>query len=259
MKKLTNCTLAILCLFLFSCKKETSSNQAVSASDNASISEAVQIKWQGAFLSYNNKPPSFFVPDKLFIKNGYARIYKESVKLNEQNFYSTRFKLVLPASLNIKGDSINFEAGVKNPLNSAFYDAVHGRDITLYIKGETNEASITNVATSDIDPSAPERAAIKLGQTVKKNVTELQHNFEDYGTFILQTFNRGVVAYRNDAYLSGLAYEKEPLIGRLKEIGITFKGSGYVDYIKVYNSVNGELLLSEDFNTEGQSNVIIAE
>ena len=256
MKKFTNCTLAILCLFLFSCKKETSFNNAVSAGDNASASEAAQIKWKGAFLS-NGKTPLSSIPDKLFIKNGYARIYKESVKLNEQNFYSTKFRLVLPDDLNIKGDSINFEAGIKNPLNSSYFDAFHGRDVTLYIKGETNEASITNVATSDINPDGGERAGIKLGQSFKNPLPQLQYNFEDYGTLILQTFNGGVVAYRNDTYLSGLAYEEEPLVGRLKEIGIIFKGSGYIDYIKVYNSVNGELLLSEDFNTDRKSNVII--
>ena len=257
MKKLTNCTLAILCLFLFSCKKETSFNNAVSAGDNASATEAEQIKWKGAFVSDNGNLPLSFIPDKLFIKNGYARLYKESIKLNEQNFYSTKFRLVLPADLNIKGDSINFEAGLKNPLNSSYFDAFHGRDITLYIKGETNEASITNVATDDINPDGGERAGIRLGQIFKNPLPQLQHNFEDYDTLILQTFNRGVVAYRNDTYLSGLAYEDEPVVGRLNEIGIIFKGSGFVDYIKIYNSVNGELLLSEDFNTDRKSNVII--
>jgi len=53
-----------------------------------------------------------------------------------------------------------------------------------------------------------------------------------------------------------LGYGNEPLIGRLKEIGIVFKGSGFIDYVKTYNSVNGKLLMSEDFNTEGQSTVV---
>jgi hypothetical protein len=259
MKKLTNYILAIVFLFLCSCKKETSFNQAVSTGENALASEATPIKWQGAFLSYNGKPASSFVPDKLFIKNGYARIYKDSVNLNKENYYSTRFRLVLPAFIKIKGDSINFEAGLKNPLNSSYYNAFYGRDITLYIKGETNEASITNVATGDIDPEGAERAGIKFGQSFKNSLPQLQHNFEDYDTLILQTFNRGVVAYRNDTYLSGLGYEEEPVIGRLKEIGIVFKGSGYIDYIKVYNSANGKLLFSEDFNTDRQSNIMIAE
>ena len=105
-------------------------------------------------------------------------------------------------------------------------------------------------------PGAQERAVLQLGQTIKNNVAALQYNFEDYGTLILQTFNRGVVAYRNDAYLAGLSYGKEPLIGRLKEIGIVFKGSGFIDYVKIYNSVNGKLLMSEDFNTAGESTVV---
>lgn len=118
------------------------------------------------------------------------------------------------------------------------------------------KASITNVATSDVEPGAPARAAIRLGQTIKNNIAALQHNVEDYDTLILQTFNRGLVAYRNDAYLGGLAYGNEALIGGLKEIGIVFKGSGFIDYVKIYNSVNGKLLMSEDFNTDGESTVV---
>ena len=66
-----------------------------------------------------------------------------------------------------------------------------------------------------------------------------------------------MVAYRNDAYVGGLSYADEPLIGKLKEIGVVFKGSGFIDYINVYNSVNNKLLMSEDFNTDGKSTIII--
>jgi len=240
-----------------SCKKDTASYQLNSQSVDASLSAALQIRWQGAFISYNNLPPSFFIPDKLFINNGYARIYKDSVKISKHNYYSTRFRLVLPDSVKIKGDSINFEAGLKNAFNSSFYDAYYGRDITLYIKGTSNEALINNVATSEINPDVVKRAGLKIGHTIRNNLPQLQHNFEDYDTLILQTFNRGVKAYRNNEFLAGLGYDKEPVVGRLKEIGVIFKGSGYIDYIKIYNSVNGKLLLSEDFNTDGQSTVIL--
>jgi len=256
MKNLTTCFLVITTMLLFSCKKETANTQLRSL-NNEVLSVEQKIKWNGAFISYDGLQGSSFIPDKLFIRHGYARINRGSVKINQHNYYSTKFWLILPASVNIKADSINFEAGVKNPFNSSFYSPYYGRDITLYIKGESNEASITNVATDDVNPVAKERAGIKLGNTFKNYLPQLQYNFENYGTLILQTFNRGVVAYRNNEYLSGLAYEKEPLVGRLKEIGIVFKGSGYIDYIKIYNSVNGKLLISEDFNTDGQSTVII--
>jgi hypothetical protein len=64
---------------------------------------------------------------------------------------------------------------------------------------------------------------MRIGKTVINNLPELQYNFEDYGTLILQTFNRGLVAYRNDAYVKGLGYGNEKLIGRLKEIGVIFR------------------------------------
>ena len=66
-----------------------------------------------------------------------------------------------------------------------------------------------------------------------------------------------LVGYRNIEYLGGLGYGDEPDIGRLKEIGMVFRGSGFIDYIKVYNSANNQLLMSEDFNTDGQSTVVI--
>ncbi len=249
--------LAAISLSFFSCKKETSFNQESKASDNALVSVVPIAKWKGAFISQNSLPPSASVSDKIFIKEGYARIYKDPSQIDAQNYYGTAFRLIIPAGLKIKGDSINFEAGVKNPSDASFFSPYHGRDVMLYIRGESNEALINNVVTNDINATAKKRAAIKLGQTVRNRLPQLQYNFEDYGTLILQTFNRGVVAYRNNEYLAGLAYANEPLIGRLKEIGIVFKGSGYVDYIKIYNSVNGDLLLSEDFNTDGESTVVI--
>ena len=251
-------TLTILfVVVLFSCKKEMPvSDQQLSVNSNESANLATDSKWQAAFLSYNGNPMSRVIKDKFFIKNGYARIYNDSIKINPNNYYHTQFRLVIPSSIKIKGDSLNFEVGLKNPLNSSSIPASVGREIDVYIKGETNDAFIANTSTSDVSPGSQEYALMRIGKTVINNLPELQYNFEDYGTLILQTFNRGLVAYRNDAYVKGLGYGNEKLIGRLKEIGVIFQGSGYIDYIKLYNSANGKLLMSEDFNTDGQSTII---
>jgi hypothetical protein len=258
MKKIHAFSAVIMFVTFFSCKKEsvTVNQQSLVAGASASVQLATDARWQGAFLSYNGLPASRVIRDKFFIKNGYARIYDDSIKINRQNYYSTQFRLVIPASVNIKGDSVNFEIGVKNPLNSSWFDAYYGRDVNIYIKGQTNDALITNTSTEDVSPGSQQSALMRIGGTVMNNVAELQYNFEDYGTLILQTFNRGLVAYRNNAYVKGLAYGREPLIGRLKEIGVIFKGSGFIDYVKIYNSATGKLLMSEDFNTDGQSTVV---
>lgn len=257
MKKMKISLVAAACLLLFfSCKKESVNDEALQSSGTLSQSVASQSRWQGTFISENGLPPSRPVSDKFFIKDGAARIYRDTVSFDENNHYSTRIKLVFPSSLVIAADYLNLEAGVKNPANSTFYDPSFGRDITLYIKGEANTAYINNTATSDVDPGASQRAGIKLGNSGQL-VPALQYNLEDYGTLILQTFNRGVVAYRNNEYLGGLGYGEESVLGKLEEIGITFKGSGYIDYIKLYNSATGKLLLSEDFNTDGKSTIIV--
>lgn len=258
MKTLKICLPAIACLLLYSCKKESTEHPNIALLKTVqTTATAAKMGWQGTFLSYNGLPPSFPVGEKDFINNGYARIFRNSFKKSRQNYYSTKIWLTIPSNIRIKGDSLNFEVGVKNPFNSAFYPASEGRDITLYIKGETNEAAITNVATADVNPGSGERAAVQLGQRMVNQVPALQYNFEDWGTFILQTFNRGVVAYRNNEYVAGLYYGDEPLVGRLKEIGVVFKGSGYIDYIKLSrSSTNGTPLMSEDFNEDGQSTII---
>lgn len=248
--------LVLSAIVLFSCKKEINTRNEMSASSNESATAAAGTNWQGAFLSSSGNPMSRVIKDKFFIRNGYARIYNDSIKINPNNYYHTQFRLVIPSSIKIKGDSLNFEVGLKNPLNSTSIPATVGREIDVYIKGETNDAFIANTSTSDVSPGSLDYALMRVGKTVINNVTELQYNFEDYTTFVLQTFNEGLVAYRNDAYIKGLAYYNEPNIGRLREIGIIFQGSGYIDYIKLYNSANGKLLMSEDFNTDGQSTVV---
>lgn len=248
----------LLCFITFySCKKETILTQSEPA-DAGIASEAVAegSKWQGAFISLNGRPGSRKIPDRLFIKNGYARIYNDSIRLSSSNYYSTQFRLLIPDNIRIKGDSINLEIGVKNPSNSSFFIPYHGRDVGLSIKGETNTATINNAITDDIRPGASEFAFIQLGETNVDNIKELQYVFEDWGTLVLQSFNRGLWSYRNDSVYKGIAYGDEPVIGRLREIGISFKGSGYIDYVKIYNSVNGKLLMSEDFNTDGVSTVV---
>ena len=255
MKNVITYLLLAVGLFFFSCKKETVDTH-LKVSNNNSLLLVEEATWKGAFLPYTGLQDSRFIPDELFIKNGYARIYSDSMKANSYNFYTTMIRLVIPDSINIKGDSLNFEAGLKNPFNSSPFSPYYGRDITLYIKGETNTAFINNVATSDIDPNGHTRAAIRVGNTGKNDLPALQHNFQDYDTLILQTYNHGIIAYRNNAYLNGLAYWDEPHIGRLKEIRIIFRGSGFVNYVKIYYSVNGKLLMSENFNTDGQSTVI---
>lgn len=253
----TTITLLLCFIVFYSCKKETAVTQSKSAVVNvASEAAASGSRWQGAFISYNGVPASRLISDRYFIANGYARIYNDSVRIPSKNYYSTQFRLLVPESVKIKGDSVTLEVGVKNPLNSSWFNASRGRDVGLFIKGETDSAFINNVLPDNISPGAGAYAIMQIGNTRVNYVTTLQYQFEDWGTFILQTFNRGLAAYRNDEYLRGIAYYSEAPVGRLKEIRILFKGSGYLDYVRMYNSVNGKLLMSEEFNTDGVSTVV---
>lgn len=250
--------LAALCFVttFIACKKETAPpREAVVAS--VAASEAVTgDRWWADYMAFRGYPRSRRFADHFFVANGYARLYTETVAIYPSNYYSTVFRLRVPASRNINADSITFEAHVKNPSNSSQYIPFHGRDIGLKIIGETDSALINNVTPDSIRSDAHDYAIMQIGSNRIDNVTQLQYLFEDWGTLIIQTFNNGVVAYRDDQYLRGLPYAGQPLLGRLKELSVSFKGSGYIDWVKLYNSATGELIMSEDFNIDGQSSVV---
>jgi hypothetical protein len=112
---------------LFSCKKEMPiSDQQLSVNSNESANLAADSKWQAAFLSYSGNPMSRVNKGQVLYKDGYARIYNDSIKINPNNYYHTQFRLVIPSSIKIKGDSLNFEVGLKNPLNSS---SIPGRQL----------------------------------------------------------------------------------------------------------------------------------
>src|SRR5436853_6816038 len=131
MKNLTVLFLAFISFLIVSCKKEAADVQ-LGSSDQNELSVQQELQWKGAFIAADGFGGSTIVPDKLFIRDGYARINRGSIAISEKNYYSTSFWLAIPTWLDIKGDSINFEVRVKNPLNSSFYDPYYGRDVTLY-------------------------------------------------------------------------------------------------------------------------------
>ena len=250
-------SLLSIAIFATSCQKEITTNSTITVNTTSSTDNiATGGRWVGNYIAYRNYPASRTIKDKFFVANGYARIYSDTIDIYEYNYYYTQFSLSIPAPLNIDGDNITLEAGVKNPSNSTFYIPYHGRDVGLQIIGSSDSAFIENVVPDSIRPDAHLYTTMQIGTTVIHNIQELQYLFEDWGTLTLQTFNNGLVAYRNNEYLKGLPYGGAAKIGRLKEIRVGFKGSGYVDWVKLYDSKTGELIMSEDFNTDGESSVV---
>ena len=251
--------LPALCLivFLISCKKEVLPEKEKAVASVSSSQDVVAgERWWADYLAFRAYPRSRRFADHFFIANGYARLYTDTVDIYPSNYYSTVFRLRIPASRNINADNITFEAHVKNPSNSSQYIPFHGRDIGLKIIGETDSAFINNVTPDSIRSDAHDFAIMQIGSNRIDNVTQLQYLFEDWGTLVIQTFNYGLVAYRDNQYLRGLPYAGQPLLGRLKELVITFKGSGFIDWVKLYDSATGDLIMSEDFNIDGQSSVV---
>jgi hypothetical protein len=86
------------------------------------------------------------------------------------------------------------------------------------------------------------------------NSTNLLYVFEDWTNVTLEANDNVLTTKRNGAVTESLSYEGYS-IGLLKTINISFKGSGSIDWVKLYSSKSNTLLMQEDFNASGTSNV----
>ena len=82
------------------------------------------------------------------------------------------------------------------------------------------------------------------------------NNFLPYVMAALEAKNKTFIVYINETYITSIPYDKVNKIGRLKQIIVAFKGSGTIDWVKLYNSNTGTQLIQEDFNIDKRSNTI---
>ncbi|TKK67506.1 hypothetical protein FC093_14555 [Ilyomonas limi] len=239
----------IIILFT-SCQKDLSTKQTVAnnmlaAADIQPLNALTGIidttnKWYGTYSGLFEEYP--VIPDAYLIQNGVAQL----PYLDRQFSYSYIY-YDIPAQYNISGDSIALEAEVKNPRASSFSDY----DVILQLIGEQHTAEVHFVA----DTEYASYTSYTIGDAQLTGLTELVHYFGTFRKLKLAQKKYYTAVYINNTEVYRFKYGKRNSIGRLKTIGIVFKGYGSCTGVGVRNSSNHNPILSDKFNTDGQSKV----
>jgi len=200
----------------------------------------------GVWNAYVESLDSYIEPNENLadvIQNGRAYI---SPNLSSISYYWTHFKLAIPENT-LNGDNLKFEIRLKNPQAEGGLSAY---DIGLMYGNTANLSNSAYLIWMGED-WALSYTYIGVGSNYQRPASELIRNFNDYVTVTLETAGNNVIAYYNGVEVKRLPYTTA--IGFINYLDIAFKGSGSIDWVKVYQ--NGQLKMKEEFNTDGQTNI----
>jgi hypothetical protein len=236
--------IAIIFVTVISCKKDVKTNfnqEQIQASVNSSdATNSCVSQWQGVYGTIDE--PYSFVEDKTFINNGVA-----SLTNSPWSYFYTSILLSIPRCHRMSGDSARLTVRLKNPSDEA--GSVAPYDVSLWLKGLKDTGYVQFLA------QYPEYTALKVGDLGITNSTDLIHLFQDWTELTLEAKNKRLSVYLNGVLVKQIIY-KGRKIGALKEISVSFKGSGIIDWVRLHNSNSGVQLMQEDFNVNGHSSVI---
>lgn len=200
-------------------------------------------RWFGLYA--NGLQPNDSIIETKFIKDG-------SAKLPPVNWYNyhTGIYYDIPLCHSLHGDTVRFEASVKNPTGQS--GSVFDYEVALQVYGSKNYGEVYFTGSA----STQSYNHIWIGNYQISNLPELNHYFGDYETLSVEFKNDKLSIYRNGIFVKNVTYDASNKIGKIKRIGYGFKGTGSIDWVKLYSSKNDKLLMQEDFNVDGQANVI---
>ena len=162
-------------------------------------------------------------------------------------FFST-ISFDIPAQYSLPGDSILFEAVVKNPKDGIQTDW----DVCLQITGDQHSADVHFVA----DSAYQAYTHYGVGSKNVSNNKALVHYFSAFETVKLATQKGQTGVYINNKLVYNFKYNVANRIGKIKTITISGKGYITVDNVKLTNSITKKKLMQETFNTDGESHTV---
>ncbi len=239
-------------IFLASCQKENTWQKAGLNNRNTNNDQSISTNaltgtvdktnsWYGDYEGLFNDYPD--VMDDYLIKNGVAQL-----PYLDRQFYFSKIIYDIPSNYNISGDSISFEARVKNTKASGFSDY----DVILQVNGEQHRAAVHFVA----DKAYTAYTNYAVGDAQYSGLTELVHYFGSFQDVKLVQKNFTTAVYINNNLVYKFKYGAKNSIGKLTSINIAFKGYGSCTKTGIKNSYTKAPILSEDFNIDGESNVV---
>jgi hypothetical protein len=185
-----------------------------------------------------------------FIKDG--RMYI-SPSLSDRSYYWTNFRYVKPEVFNsVSGDDFILEARIKNPSSEG---GISCYDPGIRVWGETGNAA----GVTFMSPGCTYYASVGAaewwqnggawnceGSNTCENVdlSALGRDFSDWRVVKLEVKDRSVNVYFEGEKIYTMEYKGQ--VGSIQGIYFSFKGSGSVDWVKLYDG-NGNLVYERDF------------
>ncbi|HRH56610.1 MAG TPA: hypothetical protein PLS10_03085 [Chitinophagales bacterium] len=178
-----------------------------------------------------------------FIKNGVATY---PATLPHGRLWFAEYTLPVPPEidLDLNTDSIKLVANVKNPSGdgTAF-------EIDLGFLSDSSSGASWQKG------SDPLFCTITVGSQTSKNITEQLIDPTNYAELAFNIQNNTANTFKNGVLTKSITYTgNNTAVGRLKRIGVAFRGYGSIDWVKLYKG--SKLIMSEDFNTNGETTAI---
>ena len=245
------CLAAIAVFLLSGCSKQITEPAAPDASFSSDKSVALSLPsleadrgWYGFYGG-----PDVFNSDTLFapdiIKGGVIKLpyYSDARDVFVGIDYDILPDHILP------GDSIIYELELKNPKDDYHSDW----DVAIDIKGTTGEAHVGFVADNEYS----QYTQFFVGNTIVTGLPQLVYDFENFTKLSLILKNNHAAIKLNGKQLYSFVYGAQNRIGQIKNISMGGKGTNLTcTAVKLRNSYSNKELLTENFNTDGQSTVV---
>ena len=158
--------------------------------------------------------------------------------------FVTKISLNSPECSNVGADSVRMSISLKNPTDSV--DAIYAYNVYLYMYGSTDSAFVNFAGNT------AKFTSIGVGKFVEPDLKSLVYVFNDYTLVSLEAKDHILSAYIKGKLVGQVDYTGTS-IGALQKILIGFKGSGYIDQVKLSNSTTGTVIMKENFNVAGKS------
>ncbi len=190
------------------------------------------------------------LPEKMFRKNGKMHIDLVDIpkELFDQKDYYVFYQKI--ADFGISADSLTLETSVKNPESEG---GISCYDVSISTLSDLEFIS-QNVGFNILHPSCTDYVHLQVGDInigykankPKVPLTPFGIDISNWTKIKYIIKNKILTVFVNDTKIYEVAYQKK--LGPIKMLQIGFKGSGSIDYVKMSNSITGQLKFNETFD-----------
>lgn len=196
------------------------------------------VGWEGVVSLHDRKAghDHYLLPESAILLEGYAEVEQEFS--GDYRFW-TGIQLDIPCGKNINADNVKLEWFAKSNISVGTDEA----DLGGALIGENATAYVNSVRYR------PEYNQMSFGKTLIKNVTEIYPTPQKWTTYAVEVSGKKLNFYIDGKLKKSLAGSES--LGMLKQLKIHFKGSGRIDWMKLYEG--GKPVIEDNFDKAGKS------